>query len=85
MPEKDANLHQYGELQKEYVLPFLPDLKIPILLVWATEDGTVPVSRGLKLLECAPIAELHGFRDSAHNVMHEQSEGFHRLLRGWCL
>ena len=84
MPERDANLSLYGELQKEYVLPFLPCLKIPILLVWATEDGTVPVERGLKLLACAPSAELHVFRDSAHNVMHDQSEKFHHLLRGWC-
>ena len=84
MPKRDADLHLYGELQKEFVLPFLPDLKIPILLVWATEDGTVPVTRGLKLLECAPTAELHVFRDSAHNVMHDQCEGFNRLLRGWC-
>ena len=54
MPAKDADLNLYGELQKEYVLPFLPDLKIPILLIWATDDATVPVTRGLKLLECAP-------------------------------
>lgn len=84
MPAKDADLNLYGELQKEYVLPFLPDLKIPILLIWATDDATVPVTRGLKLLECAPNAELHIFRDAAHNVMHDQAEGFNRLLRGWC-
>ena len=84
MPAKDADLNLYGDLQKEYVLPFLPDLEIPILLIWATDDATVPVARGLKLLECAPNAELHIFRDAAHNVMHDQAEGFNRLLRGWC-
>lgn len=84
MPEKDADLNLYGELQKEFVLPFLRDLKIPILLVWATDDGTVPVERGLKLLESAPTAELHVFRDTGHNVMHDQREKFNRLLCDWC-
>ena len=84
MPRKDADLNSYGELQNEYVLPFLHDLEIPILLVWATEDATVPVERGLKLLAQAPTAQMHIFRDSGHNVMHDQREKFNRLLNGWC-
>ena len=54
MPKRDADLHQYGELQEEYVLPFLPDLQIPILLIWATEDTTVPLARGIKPARMRP-------------------------------
>ena len=55
-----------------------------MLLVWAEDDATVPVDRGLKLLERISGAEFHLFRDAAHNVMHDQVEGFNRLLGSWC-
>ena len=72
------------KLQQEHIFPYLDALSIPALLVWAEDDATVPVARGLKLFECIPGAEFHLFRDAAHNVMHDQAEGFNRLLRSWC-
>tara|TARA_B100000686_G_C16589703_1_gene862657 strand:+ start:209 stop:1078 length:870 start_codon:yes stop_codon:yes gene_type:complete len=79
----DIDYHRYGDLQKEHVLPFVGELTIPTLLVWADGDATVPVSRGLKLLDMMPSAEFHLFRDSAHNVMHDQAEKFEILLHGF--
>ena len=84
MPSEDANYETYVKLQEEHIFPHLEALSIPTLLVWAEDDATVPVARGLKLLERIPGAEFHLFRDAAHNVMHDQAEGFNRLLRSWC-
>ena len=84
MPAEDSNYDAYVKLQEEHVFPHLDALSIPTLLVWAEDDATVPVARGLKLLERIPGAEFHLFRNAAHNVMHDQAEGFNRLLRSWC-
>lgn len=84
LPASDKDYQKYGELQQKYVLPHLVDLNIPALLIWSTDDGTVPVSRGLKLLEAMPSAELHVIRDAAHNVMHDQSTKFNRVLTNFC-
>ncbi len=84
MPVEDRDYDTYVKLQEEHLFPHLDALGVPTLVVWAENDATVPVARGLELLERIPGAELHLFRDAAHNVMHDQAEGFNRLLRSWC-
>lgn len=84
LPARDSDYRAYVRLQEEHLFPHLGRLAIPTLLIWAGQDPTVPVARGLKLLERIPGAEFHLFRDAGHNVMHECAPGFHRLLRGWC-
>jgi pimeloyl-ACP methyl ester carboxylesterase len=84
MPASDANYHERERLQREYVLPYLKDLKIPVLLAWALSDGGVVVERGVKLLERIPGGELHLFAGASHNVMHDRADAFNRLLLGWC-
>ncbi|MGF7160947.1 pimeloyl-ACP methyl ester carboxylesterase [Rhodoligotrophos appendicifer] len=73
----------YTSVQEKHILPFLPQLKIPTLLVWAGADATVPVARGLALAHLIPTAEMHVFPRSGHWVMHEASAGFNRLLESW--
>ena len=84
IPAEESNYETYVKLQEEHIFPYLDALSIPALLVWAEDDATVPVARGLKLFERIPGAEFHLFRNAAHNVMHDQAEGFNRLLRSWC-
>ena len=84
LPSRDADYRAYVRLQEEHLFPHLGALAIPALLIWADQDATVPVARGLKLLERIPGAEFHLFRGAAHNVMHDCAHGFNRLLRGWC-
>ncbi|MEE3276078.1 MAG: alpha/beta hydrolase [Actinomycetota bacterium] len=81
MPESEVDYQQYRELQETHVLPHLSQLDIPSLLVWAGEDPTVPVSRGLALQRVMPGADLEVLDDSGHYVMHDQTEAFHSLLR----
>lgn len=75
----------YNRIQEEYIHPFIDKLPVPILLIWAAEDGTVPVARGIKMLEMIPHAELHVFNRARHMVMFDQSEGFNRLITGWTM
>jgi pimeloyl-ACP methyl ester carboxylesterase len=83
MPPSDANYAERERLQRDYVLPYLKDLKIPVLLIWALNDAGVVVERGVKLLERIPGGELHVFSGASHNVMHDCWDGFNRLLRDW--
>ena len=73
----------YNRIQEEYIHPFIGKLPQPILLLWAAEDGTVPVARGIKMLEMIPHAEMHIFNRARHMVMFDQSEGFNRLISSW--
>ena len=84
LPSLESDYLAYGELQNQHVLPYLADVQTPALLIWSTDDRTVPVARGLKLLGLMPSAELHVIRDAAHNVMHDQPRRFHRALTGFC-
>lgn len=73
----------YTALQERLIFPFLSDLTIPSLLIWAGQDATVPVARGLALADLIPMSELHVFPRAGHWVMHEEADGFNRLLQGW--
>ena len=84
IPKTDTDYRAYERLQQDHIFPYLADFDKPTLLVWAEEDQTVPIARGLKLMERIANAEFHVFRGAAHNVMHDQADGFNRLLRGWC-
>ena len=83
-PAGETDYVEREKVQKTYVLPYLKDLNIPVLLVWATGDPGVVVDRGRKLLDFIPGAEMHVFSNSSHNVMHDRAEDFNRLLMGWC-
>jgi len=73
----------YTAIQERALFPHLSKLDIPALLVWAGNDPTVPVARGLALADMLPASELHVFPRAGHWVMHEEAEGFNRLLEGW--
>jgi len=84
MPESETNYDTYLKLQEQNIHPFLKDLKMPTLLVWATDDKTVPLERGLMLLELIPDGEMHIFTDAAHMVMYDRADEFNRLLAAFC-
>lgn len=73
----------YTAVQERALFPHLSGLTIPALLIWAGGDPTVPVARGLALANMLPRSEVHVFPRSGHWVMHEEAEGFNRLLQGW--
>lgn len=82
-PKEETDLSLYPRLQEQHIFPYLRDLKIPTLLIWATEDKTVPIERGLALLDHMPNAEMHIFSEAAHTVMQDRALGFNKVLRSF--
>lgn len=82
--EADANRAPYTDLQEQHIHPHLPSLDVPALLVWANNDATVPVERGLRLMELFRHCHMHVFDKAKHMVMIDQAEAFNSLLLGWC-
>jgi len=84
---KDAarvrNGSDYTRIQEEYLLPFLGSLRAPLLLAWSGHDSTVPVSRGIKLLERAPQADMYVFAKAAHMLMIDRPHAFNTTLTAW--
>lgn len=73
----------YTQIQEDFVLPYLKDAPVEVLIAWATHDETVPVARGIKLLERVPQADMHIFSNAAHMVMIDRSDEFNSILAAW--
>ena len=82
LPPEETDPEPYYALAEQHVHPHLPRLEIESLLIWATGDPTVPVERGLRLMEMIAHAEMHIFDRAKHMVMIDASDGFNRLLAG---
>ncbi|MEM7425118.1 MAG: alpha/beta hydrolase [Pseudomonadota bacterium] len=84
LPAEETDPRLYVSLQEKHVLPRLAELHLPVLLIWASDDPTVPVARGAKLMELIPQADMHVFNRAGHMVMHDRAEDFATLLAKWC-
>jgi pimeloyl-ACP methyl ester carboxylesterase len=84
LPESETDFLKYVELQEQHIHPHLAKLTAPTLLIWATEDRTVPVERGLALLRMIPNADMHALSNAAHMVMFDRTAAFNRVLGAWC-
>lgn len=74
---------RYTELQERALFPRLSRLQARALLVWAGADPTVPVARGLKLMELMPAADMVVLASASHMVMIDRPDAFNRALVGW--
>jgi pimeloyl-ACP methyl ester carboxylesterase len=75
---------RYNTIQEKYIFPYLSEMKVPTLLVWANNDATVPVEKGIRLMEMIPNAEMHIFDKAKHDVMIDRYEQFNKLLISFC-
>lgn len=75
----------YTQVQEEWLFPFLQSIEARIMLIWAGEDDTVPLARGMKLLERLPNADMHILAGAAHMVMIDRTETFNTILRDFLL
>ena len=80
LPPVVGDPETYFAIVREHVHPYLPELDVETLLIWANNDPTVPVEQGRALMDMIPNAELHVFNHAKHMVMVDASEGFNRLL-----
>ena len=84
LPEAETDYLQYANLQEQHLHPHLSKLTAPTLLIWATDDRTVPVERGVKLMRMIPNADMHVLSGASHMVMFDRTDDFNRILTGWC-
>jgi pimeloyl-ACP methyl ester carboxylesterase len=80
---EETDIERYTLLQEEHIHPYLPQLAMPVLIVWAAEDPTVPVERGLRLARLVRQADFHVFARASHMVMFDRQRDFNRLLAHW--
>ena len=83
-PAEETDIERYTELQEKHIHPYLSQLAMPVLIIWAAEDPTVPDERAVALKRLIPQADLHVFGGTSHMVMLDRSQGFNRLLESWC-
>lgn len=74
----------YVQLQERHLLPYLPKLRVPALLIWAADDATVPVARGLALLRLIPGADMHVLGGCGHALTRDRADAVTRLLSCFC-
>jgi pimeloyl-ACP methyl ester carboxylesterase len=84
LPESETSFEGYVGTQERHIHPHLASLAAPILLIWAANDPTVPIERGVALQRTAKHADLHVLGDASHMVMLDRADAFNRLLGGWC-
>lgn len=84
LPESETGFDGYIGIQERHIHPHLATLEVPILLVWAANDPTVPIERGVALQRIAQHADLHVLGDASHMVMLDRAAAFNRLLGSWC-
>ena len=58
----------------------LPELKVPILVVWGRQDRTLPVQHAYRAAQRMPAAEVLLYDHCGHLPMYEKAEDFNRDL-----
>lgn len=83
-PPEETDTEHYLRMQEEHIHPYLPQLTMPVLIVWAAQDPTVPVERGVNLMRLIRHADFHVFGGASHMVMVDRRQSFNGLLASWC-
>lgn len=78
-----GDYESYVRVQEETLFPHLSKIEARILLIWARADVTVPISRGIALLDLLPGADMHVLAGAAHMAMIDRPGAFNRVLRGF--
>lgn len=84
LPPDVSEEERYYAVARQHVHPYLAGLSMDCLLLWANNDPTVPVDRGLALMEMIPNAEMHILNQAKHMLMVDAADGFNRALYGLC-
>ena len=63
----------------------LPNIEVPVLLLWGDDDRRSPLSVAAQLRDAIPNAELAVIEEAGHVSNIEQPEGFNAHVRRFCL
>lgn len=82
-----ATLGKYiaADLDRDVVGPALASVPIPILLVWGTEDKTVPATVGETAHALLPASRLALLKGAAHTAYYERPDVFNAIVGDFAL
>jgi pimeloyl-ACP methyl ester carboxylesterase len=80
---RESDQDDYMRVQERWIQPHLSTISLPTLLLWAADDATVGVERGVRLMQLMPSADLCVLRDAAHMVVWDRTATVGALLQGW--
>jgi pimeloyl-ACP methyl ester carboxylesterase len=83
-----AFYRQIAQADQRYtdeVEPRYPDITVPTLIVWGTEDTWIPVDRAHRLAEMIPDAELALVTDAGHLIQLDEPAALTATLQRWLL
>jgi pimeloyl-ACP methyl ester carboxylesterase len=63
--------------------PLYPDIEVPVLVVWGTEDTWIPVDRAHRLAELVPGARLELIPTAGHLIQLDAPELLTATLQRW--
>ena len=78
-----AGVNLFGVKRSVQLTPHLPNLQMPVLVVWGRDDPLFPVKHAYRAADAAPNATLRVFDGVGHWVYLEDPEGFNRSLLGF--
>ena len=81
-----AFYRQIAEYDERYLVEIeqqLGELRIPVRIVWGTEDTWIPVERAEKLLTLIPGASLGRIPAAGHLVHHDAPAALMDEVRAW--
>ncbi|HST84358.1 MAG TPA: alpha/beta hydrolase [Kineosporiaceae bacterium] len=81
-----AFYRQIAQADQSYtddVQPRYPELDLPVLIVWGTDDVWLPVDRAHSLAKLIPGAKLRLIPDAGHLIQFDQPERLAVILHEW--
>ncbi|MCK4971197.1 MAG: alpha/beta hydrolase, partial [Thermoplasmata archaeon] len=60
-----------------------PDITVPTLAIWGSEDPFFPAAEAVPLLETIPDVRIEVMEGVGHNPAHERPERFIQLVEGF--
>lgn len=74
--KKDPNLRQWYDVSHR-----LPQVTIPMALIWGKDDEFAPIELGKKMQAALPnLKEFHAIEGAGHQVQNDQPERFNQLI-----
>ncbi len=74
---------QADQAYTDEVEPLYPELDLPVLVVWGTDDTWIPVDRAHRLADVIPGAELRLVEGAGHLIQLDQPAALATILGGW--
>lgn len=74
---------QADEAFTDEIEPLYPDLRLPVLVIWGSQDTWIPLDRAQRLADLIPGAQLHPIDGAGHLVQLDRPVELATALHRW--